>query len=134
METERTQVLVVGSGAGGAVTAAALAEAGFSVLIAEEGPPVDLQGRPTHSPEALRDLFRCGGLTPILGKPSIAFVEGRCVGGSTEVNSALWHRTPPSALKSSTAAARSLAHTTPTAKPPPTPLASVITSGSTPQC
>ena len=33
----RTQILVVGSGAGGAVTAATFAEAGYEVLLLEEG-------------------------------------------------------------------------------------------------
>jgi choline dehydrogenase-like flavoprotein len=33
-----TEVLIVGSGAGGAVTAAALAAAGRSVTVVEEGP------------------------------------------------------------------------------------------------
>ena len=36
----RTEVLVVGSGAGGATTAAVLAAAGVDVLIVEEGPEV----------------------------------------------------------------------------------------------
>ena len=34
----RADVVVVGSGAGGATTAAILAEAGFDVMIVEEGP------------------------------------------------------------------------------------------------
>ena len=93
-----TQVLVIGSGAGGAITAATLAEAGFSVTIAEEGPEVDTSSIATNTPEAMQLLYRSGGMTPILGNPNIAFVEGRCVGGSTEINSAFWQRTPEDAL------------------------------------
>ncbi|MTA15250.1 MAG: FAD-dependent oxidoreductase, partial [Actinobacteria bacterium] len=37
----RCDVVVIGSGAGGATTAAELAEAGFDVVIVEEGPWVD---------------------------------------------------------------------------------------------
>ncbi len=92
--TLRTQVLVVGSGAGGAVTAALLAEAGLDVLIAEEGPDVAPDSVVSNSPEAIARLYRNRGMTPILGSPNLAFVEGSCVGGSTEVNSAFWHRTP----------------------------------------
>jgi len=93
-----TQDLVIGSGAGGAITAATLARAGRQVLIAEEGPGVDTSKLATNSPEAMRLLYRQGGLSPILGPSNIAFVEGRCVGGSTEINSALWMRTQESAI------------------------------------
>ncbi|MBN2564021.1 MAG: GMC family oxidoreductase [Phycisphaerae bacterium] len=98
MDGIKTQVLVIGSGAGGAVTAATLAEAGREVLILEEGLDVDTSQMATDTPEAMRLLYRHGGLSPILGNPTSAFVEGRCVGGSTEINSAFWHRTPEKAL------------------------------------
>ena len=90
-----TEVLVIGSGAGGAVTAATLAEAGREVLLLEDGPPVERANLPAHRPEAVATLYRNGGLTPILGVPTMAFVEGRCLGGSTEINSGFWHRLPP---------------------------------------
>jgi nucleoside-diphosphate-sugar epimerase/choline dehydrogenase-like flavoprotein len=89
-----TEILVVGSGAGGAVTAAALAEGGREVLLLEEGPNVDTSRIATNSPGAISLLYRNGGMTPMLGRQSIAFVEGRCVGGSTEINSGFWHRVP----------------------------------------
>ncbi len=89
-----TEILVVGSGAGGAVTAAALAEGGREVLLLEEGPNVDTSRIATNSPDAISLLYRNGGMTPMLGRQSIAFVEGRCVGGSTEINSGFWHRVP----------------------------------------
>ncbi len=90
----RTEVLVIGSGAGGAVTAATLAARGYEVLVLEEGPAVDTAAMTTNSPQAIAALYRNAGVTPIFGSPNIAFVEGRCVGGSTEVNSAFWHRLP----------------------------------------
>ncbi len=92
---EHSQVLVVGSGAGGAATAATLASRGYEVLVLEEGPDRDTSTLETNSPEAIASLYRNGGVTPIIGTPNIAYVEGRCVGGSTEVNSAFWHRLPP---------------------------------------
>jgi choline dehydrogenase-like flavoprotein len=88
------EVLVVGSGAGGATTAALLAEAGVDVLIAEEGPWVD-QGEVVPFSLAQMDRqYRSGGVTVALGLPSIAYTEGRCAGGGTEVNSGLYFRPP----------------------------------------
>ena len=39
--------------------------------------------------------YRHGGSCAALGRPAIAYAEGRCVGGSTEINSGLYHRLPP---------------------------------------
>lgn len=96
MERIDTETLVIGSGAGGATTAATLAVGGRRVLIVEEGPEVPDDVIP-HSPLAVQQLYRNGGLTPVLGRPNVAFVEGCCVGGSTEVNAGFWHR-PPAAV------------------------------------
>jgi choline dehydrogenase-like flavoprotein len=74
-----------------------LAAAGREVLIVEEGGPVG-DGVVPHSPFAVQNLYRNGGLSPVLGRPNVAFVEGCCVGGSTEVNAGFWHRTPPETL------------------------------------
>lgn len=92
-----TEVLVIGSGAGGAATAMALAEGGYEVVVLEEGPDADTTRIASNSIGAISQLYRNGGMTPMLGTQSIAFVEGRCVGGSTEINSGFWHRVPPEA-------------------------------------
>lgn len=92
--TMEAQVLVVGSGAGGAVTALELASRGWNVLVLEEGARFDLGdygGQPTV---AMKKLYRRRGMTPILGSVPIGYVEGCCLGGSTEINSGFWHRTP----------------------------------------
>jgi choline dehydrogenase-like flavoprotein len=88
------EVVVVGSGAGGAVTAALLAEAGFDVLIVEEGPWVEQESVRPFSLEQMDRQYRAGGVTVALGLPSIAYTEGRCAGGGTEVNSGLYFRPP----------------------------------------
>jgi choline dehydrogenase-like flavoprotein len=94
VRTVDTEVLVIGSGAGGAVTAARLAEGGRSVLVVEEGPWF----RPDeHVPFSLEEFiarYRHQGACAALGNPGIAFAEGRGVGGSTEINSGLYHRLP----------------------------------------
>lgn len=87
-------VLVIGSGAGGATTAAILAEAGFDVVVAEEGPWVEQGSVTPFSLEQMERQYRSGGVTVALGRPSIAYTEGRCAGGGTEVNSGLYRRPP----------------------------------------
>lgn len=98
MNIERTQVLVVGSGAGGSSTALELSTRRFSVLVLEEGPRFELKDYGADSRVAMERIYRRRGMTPILGKTPIGYVEGRCIGGSTEINSGFWHRTPPEIL------------------------------------
>jgi choline dehydrogenase-like flavoprotein len=86
------EVLIVGSGAGGATTAALLAEAGCDVLVVEEGSWVE-QGEVVPFSLAQMDRqYRAGGVTVALGRPSIAYTEGCCAGGGTEINSGLYRR------------------------------------------
>jgi choline dehydrogenase-like flavoprotein len=94
MGTLGTEVLVIGSGAGGAVTAARLAEAGRHVTVVEEGPWVDADALEPFSLAEMVTQYRHHGASLALGNPNIAYAEGRCVGGSTEVNSGLYHRLP----------------------------------------
>lgn len=88
----KVQVLIIGSGAGGATSAAVLAENGFEVVVLEEGDrqPISEYGQaPTQS---MQKLYRNKGLMPVMGSVPIGYVEGRCLGGSTEINSGFWHR------------------------------------------
>jgi len=92
------EVLIVGSGAGGAPTAALLAEAGFEVLVVEEGSWVDQGAVKPFSLEQMARQYRSGGVTVALGRPAVAYTEGRCAGGGTEVNSGLYKRPPHEVL------------------------------------
>jgi choline dehydrogenase-like flavoprotein len=87
-------VLVIGSGAGGATTAAVLAEGGRAVTVIEEGPSLEPGAVEPFSLDELARAYRHRGSSATLGLPPIAYAEGRCVGGSTEVNSGLWSRLP----------------------------------------
>ncbi|MGI8759026.1 MAG: FAD-dependent oxidoreductase [Acidimicrobiales bacterium] len=91
-------VVVVGSGAGGAVAAAELAESGFSVIVVEEGPHRPTESFTDDDLAMVRALYRDGGVTATLGRPPIAYNEGRCVGGSTVVNGGMAWRAPERVL------------------------------------
>lgn len=95
---DQTQVLVIGSGAGGSSVAYELCRRGFEVVVLEEGGNFELADYGRAAPVAMRQLYRKRGMTPILGRVPIGYVEGCCVGGSTEINSGFWHRTPPEVL------------------------------------
>ncbi|MEZ4224938.1 MAG: GMC family oxidoreductase [Polyangiaceae bacterium] len=91
-------VVVIGSGAGGAVVAAVLAEAGQRVVILEEGPhvPPERYGKMRPS-ENMRHLWRDGGLTFAIGlgdTPMINVMMGTCVGGSSVLTGGVCFRIP----------------------------------------
>ena len=96
-EHERTfsaDVVVVGTGAGGALVGALLAEQGHDVLFVEEG---SYFGTPSFNPyvtESVPRLYRDASATVIAGVPPIPYIEGRCVGGSTTINGGMTWRTP----------------------------------------
>jgi choline dehydrogenase-like flavoprotein len=92
-------VVIVGSGAGGATMAAELAEAGVDVVVLEEGGYHPTESFRAQSVRALRTLYRDGGGGMTVGRPSVLFAEGRCVGGSTVVNGGMSWRTPGGVLE-----------------------------------
>jgi choline dehydrogenase-like flavoprotein len=96
--TERCDVVIVGSGAGGAAAARSLAEAGLSVIVVEEGEYHDASSYSTDPFEALPALYRGCGLTGCEGAPLIPLPVGRCVGGTTVINSGTCFRTPEDVL------------------------------------
>ena len=92
--SSRADVLVIGSGAGGAPTAALLAEAGYEVLVVEEGDMVRQGDAVPFSLDQMDRQYRSGGVTAAIGRPSIAYTEACCAGGGTEINSGLYRRPP----------------------------------------
>jgi choline dehydrogenase-like flavoprotein len=90
--------IVVGSGAAGAVAAHTLAKAGHSVAIVEEGPWVKTREFGERVYEAFRRMYRDAGTQVLEGHSYIPLIQGRCVGGSTVMNSAIAHRTPEDVL------------------------------------
>ena len=92
-------MVVVGSGAGGATMAVELAEAGVDVVVIEEGGYHPTESFTADSMRALRTLYRDGGGGMAVGRPSVLYAEGRCVGGSTVVNGGMSWRTPAQVLE-----------------------------------
>ncbi len=76
MTTLETEILIIGSGAGGAVTAATLARAGRSVMVVEEGPWVDPDLVEPFSLDEMVLKYRHQGASAALGTPGIAYAEG----------------------------------------------------------
>jgi choline dehydrogenase-like flavoprotein len=99
-EGEECDVLVIGSGAGGAVAAAELAEAGLDVLVLEAGRHYDRDSYPSDRLEAIAELYRDAGLTIAAGKPPIPVPVAKVVGGTTVINSGTCFRAPREVLES----------------------------------
>jgi choline dehydrogenase-like flavoprotein len=91
-------VAVIGSGAGGAVAAERLVRAGRDVVLIEEGPYLPAADAPATITESMPRMWRSGGLSAALGGMQVAYAEGRCVGGGTEINSAIMQRAPDALL------------------------------------
>lgn len=87
---------IIGSGAAGGVCALKLAEAGFDVLVLEEGPNIPKEpghGGPAHvrkmfterEVDMYRTLYQEGG-SRLTKDGGIKVMQGRCLGGGTTVN------------------------------------------------
>ncbi|MCA9771989.1 MAG: GMC family oxidoreductase [Myxococcales bacterium] len=96
---EEADVVIVGTGAGGASLGATLAEGGLSVVLVEEGNYYRTKDFTTDSMDMVRKLYRDAGTAMIWGNPNIYFGEGRCVGGSTVINGGICWRTPEKVLQ-----------------------------------
>ncbi len=86
-------VVVIGTGAGGAVTAARLAEAGFEVVVLESGAYRTRADFDEREAELTEQLYADGALRTT-DDASVALVQGNTVGGSTTVNWMIMLRTP----------------------------------------
>lgn len=95
-------VVVIGSGAGGAVVARELARAGRSVIVLEEGgyhPPKEYAALTPSG--ALRTLAREAGLglaVPLGDTPVMSVLAGKCVGGSSVLTGGVCFRIPDDVL------------------------------------
>lgn len=90
-------VAIVGTGAGGGVTAEVLATAGLKVLMVEEGPLRSSSDFHQLEAEAYPALYQESAARKTADK-AVNILQGRCVGGSTTVNWTSSFRTPPETL------------------------------------
>jgi choline dehydrogenase-like flavoprotein len=83
---EEFEVVVVGSGAGGGVVAGELAQRGRDVLLLETGPHLTAADFTRWEAKATHDLFWPLRLAHLGNGEMLAFLAGRCVGGTTTIN------------------------------------------------
>lgn len=100
IEHDRTfeaDVVIVGSGAGGGVTAEILALSGLKVIIVEEGALKSSRDFKMREAEAYPALYQEAAARKTHDK-AIGILQGRTVGGSTTINWTSSFRTPPATL------------------------------------
>ena len=90
-------VAIVGTGAGGGITAEILARAGLRVLMIEEGPLKSSRDFQMREADAYPQLYQESAARKTKDK-AINILQGRCVGGSTTVNWTSSFRTPNATL------------------------------------
>ncbi|WP_291994753.1 GMC family oxidoreductase [Candidatus Accumulibacter sp. ACC003] len=88
-----TDVLIVGTGAGGGVSADLLSAAGLRVVLVEEGPLRSSTDFKMRESDAYPELYQESAARKTADK-AINILQGRCVGGSTTVNWTSSFRTP----------------------------------------
>jgi hypothetical protein len=86
--------IIIGSGPGGAVSARKLQESGFSTCILESGRIYSNDEISPFSYNEMLNYYKYSGVSTTLGNANITYVEGASVGGGSEINSGLYHRTP----------------------------------------
>ncbi|WP_426111521.1 GMC family oxidoreductase N-terminal domain-containing protein [Massilia sp. PWRC2] len=90
-------VVIIGSGAGGGVSAEILTRAGLRVLIVEEGALKSSSDFKMREADAYPQLYQESAARKTRDK-AINILQGRTVGGSTTVNWTSSFRTPPATL------------------------------------
>ncbi len=91
---DRCDVVIVGSGPGGAVVAKALADAGKDVVLVEEGQPYGVKDFNPDAGEAMLRMLREGGMRATRGNVFVPTMQAIALGGGSVVNSAISVRTP----------------------------------------
>ena len=86
--------VIAGSGAAGASVARVLADTGSTLAVVEEGPEVATADFQDNGLKTFNRLYRGRGAQATSGRAPMLVIQGRCLGGSTVVNSAIMRRLP----------------------------------------
>ena len=97
-DTIRADVVIIGTGAGGAVLAHRLAERGRRVLLLERGKHVDPSEFTENEATQYSNLYADGALT-LSRDFRFQVLQGMCVGGSTTVNNGVCFDLPQRVLR-----------------------------------
>lgn len=97
IDTLTADVVIIGSGAAGAILAEQLADQGREVLVLEKGPYVAPDEFTEDEVTQISRLYADGALT-ISQSLRFTVLQGSCVGGSTVVNNAVCFDTPDEVL------------------------------------
>lgn len=81
-------VIVIGSGAGGAVAAYNIAGWDYKVLIVEAGPFYPSHAITHHELDMIANLYKHGAVQTTTNRDFVVF-QGRCVGGSSTINNGI---------------------------------------------
>ncbi|MAA79154.1 MAG: hypothetical protein CL916_07820 [Deltaproteobacteria bacterium] len=98
-QTWTTDIVIIGSGAGGAMAAMTLSEAGFDVVVLEQGFHYDYKNAPKTLGETIGTMYEENGFRTTKGEPPIPVAGGKGLGGSTLINSAICFHTPKDTLQ-----------------------------------
>jgi len=95
---EEFDVCVIGSGAGGAVAAKELAEAGLKTIMLEEGAYYATEDFHRKPIDSFPLYYRNNSMIFTLGSPIVPLSVGKGIGGATTINSCTCFRTPEEVL------------------------------------
>jgi choline dehydrogenase-like flavoprotein len=91
---DEVDFVIVGTGAGGATAARVLSEVGFSLAMIEEGQYLKPEDRPRELVDAMAMAVRGMATLATDSLVPMPLLQGRCVGGSTAINSGIVWRMP----------------------------------------
>jgi choline dehydrogenase-like flavoprotein len=91
---DEADFVIVGTGAGGATAARVLSEAGFSLALIEEGAYLKTEDRPRELVDAMALAVRGMATLSTDSLVPMPLLQGKCVGGSTAINSGIIWRLP----------------------------------------